>query len=65
MYDFGRVLPCSYGGCDFSKDENGILDRTGACPNATGIFESTLLVLEGNEVKGLSEGVFSNMGACK
>jgi hypothetical protein len=41
------------------------LDRTGACPNATGIFESTLLVLEGNEVKGLSEGVFSNMGACK
>jgi hypothetical protein len=37
----------------------------GACPNATGTRESTLLVIEDNELKGLREGVFSNMGACK
>ena len=29
-------LPCSFGGCEFSKDANGVLDRTGSCPAQTG-----------------------------
>ena len=56
----GGSLPCSFGGCEFSKDANGVLDRTGSCPTQTG-----RLWLNGRGIKGLREGVFSNMGACK
>ena len=52
-------LPCSFGGCEFSKDANGVLDRTGSCPTQTG-----WLYLDRRGIKGLREGVFSNMGAC-
>ncbi len=56
----GNILPCSFGGCEFSKDANGVLDRTGSCPTQTGS-----LYLPSRGIKGLREGVFSNMGACK
>jgi hypothetical protein len=55
----GGSLPCSFGGCEFSKDANGVLDRTGSCPTQTGT-----LYLDNRGIKGLREGVFSNMGAC-
>jgi hypothetical protein len=55
----GGSLPCSFGGCEFSKDANGVLDRTGSCPTQTG-----WLYLDRRGIKGLREGVFSNMGAC-
>jgi hypothetical protein len=55
----GGSLPCSFGGCEFSKDANGVLDRTGSCPTQTGS-----LYLPSRGIKGLREGVFSNMGAC-
>jgi hypothetical protein len=53
-------LPCSFGGCEFSKDVSGYLDRTGSCPTKTGD-----LWIIGKGIKGLREGVFSNMGACR
>jgi hypothetical protein len=53
-------LPCSFGGCEFSKDASGMLDRTGSCPTKTGS-----LWLNSNGIKGLREGVFRNMGACE
>jgi hypothetical protein len=53
-------LPCSFGGCEFSKDASGMLDRTGSCPTKTG---KLYLVYKG--IKGLREGVFGNMGACE
>jgi len=55
---FGR-LPCEYGGCQFSKDASGVLDRTGSCPTQGGG-----LYLNNQDIKGLREDVFSNMGAC-
>jgi hypothetical protein len=57
---YGGSLPCSFGGCEFSKDANGVLDRTGSCPTQTGV-----LYLDRRGIKGLREGVFSNMGACE
>jgi hypothetical protein len=57
---YGGSLPCSFGGCEFSKDANGVLDRTGSCPTQTG-----WLYLDRRGIKGLREGVFSNMGACE
>jgi hypothetical protein len=57
---YGGSLPCSFGGCEFSKDANGVLDRTGSCPTKTGNFW-----LDRRGIKGLREGVFSNMGACE
>jgi hypothetical protein len=53
------TLPCSFGGCKFSKDASGFLVRTGACPTQTGA-----LYLNNRGIKGLREDVFSNMGAC-
>ena len=53
-------LPCSFGGCEFSQDASGVLDRTGSCPTKTGD-----LLLGSKGIKGLREGVFSNMGACQ
>ena len=53
-------LPCSFGGCEFSKDLSGMLDRTGSCPTKTGTLR-----LDNKGIKGLREGVFSNMGACE
>jgi hypothetical protein len=41
-------------------DANGVLDRTGSCPTQTG-----WLYLDRRGIKGLREGVFSNMGACE
>jgi hypothetical protein len=52
-------LPCSFGGCEFSKDAIGILDRTGSCPSQGGS-----LWLSTKGIKGLREGVFSNLSAC-
>ena len=54
------TLPCTFGGCEFSKDASGFLVRTGACPTQTGI-----LYLNNEDIKGLREDVFSNMGACE
>ena len=53
-------LPCSFGGCEFSKDASGMLGRTGSCPTKTGE-----LWLGRKDIKGLREGVFGNMGACE
>jgi hypothetical protein len=50
------VIPCSFAGCEFSKDESGVLDRTGSCPSEAG-----RLNLASKGIKGLREGVFSNM----
>jgi hypothetical protein len=55
----GSILPCSYGGCIFSKDASGFLERTGSCPTMTGA-----LYLKEQGTTGLRDGVFSNMGAC-
>ena len=52
-------LPCSFGGCEFSKDASGMLGRTGSCPTKTGY-----LWLTNKYIKELREGVFGNMGAC-
>jgi hypothetical protein len=57
---FDYSLPCTYGGCEFSKDASGVLDRTGSCPTMTGE-----LWLGSKGIKGLRDGVFSNMGACE
>ena len=54
------TLPCTFGGCEFSKDASGFLVRTGACPTQTGA-----LYLNNRGIKGLREDVFSNMGACE
>jgi hypothetical protein len=54
----GGSLPCSFGGCEFSKDASGMLDRTGSCPSGGG-----WLYLNKMGIKGLREGVFDNMGA--
>ena len=56
-YDSG--LPCTYGGCTFSKDGSGILDKTGSCASETGD-----LYLDKKGIKGLRDGVFDNMGGC-
>jgi hypothetical protein len=53
-------LPCSFGGCEFSKDASGMLGRTGSCPTKTGE-----LWLNNKGIKELREGVFGNMGACE
>jgi hypothetical protein len=53
-------LPCSFGGCEFSQDASGVLDRTGSCPT-----QGNALWLYGMGLKGLREGVFSNMGSCE
>ena len=53
-------LPCSFGGCEFSKDASGMLGRTGSCPTKTGY-----LWLNNKGIKELREGVFGNMGACE
>ena len=53
-------LPCSFGDCTFSKDASGYLDRTGSCPTKTGT-----LWISHKGIKGLREGVFSNMTACE
>ena len=53
-------LPCSFGGCEFSKDVSCLLDRMGSCPSQGGI-----LWLSYKGIKGMREGVFSNMGACE
>jgi hypothetical protein len=53
-------LPCSFGGCEFSKTASGVLDRTGSCPTQGGILN-----LNNKSLTGLRDGVFSNMGACE
>ena len=54
------ILPCSFGGCEFFKDANGVLDRTGSCPGL-GAASQPVLWLDRRGIKGLREGVFSNM----
>jgi hypothetical protein len=56
----GSILPCSFGDCVFSKDASGFLERTGSCPTKTGT-----LWISHKGIKGLREGVFSNMTACE
>ena len=58
--DYYGTLPCSFGGCLFSKNASGFLVRTGACPTQTGG-----LFLNTRSITGLGEDVFSNMGACE
>ena len=40
----GGTLPCTFNGCEFSKDASGILDRTGSCPTQDG--DGGMLLLE-------------------
>ena len=51
-------LPCSWCGCDFSKDASGTLTSTGSCPTC-----SDTLYLDNKGIKALSADVFANMGA--
>ncbi len=53
------VLPCTYGGCTFSKDTSGVLDRTGSCPTQGG-----QLWLDNKGITAMRDGIFDNMGAC-
>ena len=53
------TMPCTYGGCTFSKDGSGILDKTGSCASETGDLR-----LDNKGIKGLRDGVFDNMGGC-
>ena len=50
------VLPCTFGGCTFHNDTDGLLTRTGACPSERGT-----LYLNSKRIKKLSPHVFDNM----
>ena len=51
-------LPCSFGGCRFSKDADGRLQRQGTCAQSHGT-----LYLERRGIKYLSSAVFDDVGA--
>ncbi len=55
----GASLPCTFGGCTFSLDADQFLERTGSCADKSG-----RLYLNNENIKGLREGVFDNMGSC-
>jgi len=41
------VLPCTFGGCTFHNDTDGLLTRTGACPSERGtLYLSSLRTLD-------------------
>ena len=50
-------LPCTFGGCTFSKTSNGTLQRSGQCPDQTGWLD-----LNDKGIAALSPGVFDDMG---
>ena len=50
------VLPCTFGGCTFHNDTDGLLTRTGACPSERGT-----LYLNNKRIKMLSPHVFYDM----
>ena len=52
-------LPCTFGGCTFSLGADQFLERTGSCADKSGA-----LYLMNDNIKGLREGVFDNMGSC-
>ena len=61
-YSLGWVawgLPCTWGGCTFSRGADQFLERTGSCADKSGT-----LFLGYKNIKGLREGVFDNMGSC-
>jgi hypothetical protein len=51
-------LPCTFGGCTFSKTSNGTLQRSGQCPDQMG----KELYLDNKGITALSPGVFDDMG---
>ncbi len=53
-------MPCIYGGCTFSKDANGVLDRAGSGPT-----QGVELWLDNRGLMALRGGVFDNMGSCE
>ena len=55
----GKVLPCTWGGCTFSRGADQFLDRAGSCADQSGTLQ-----LDDRNIKGLREGVFDNMGSC-
>ena len=52
-------LPCTWGGCAFSLGADQFLERTGSCADKSGTLD-----LRSDNIKGLREGVFDNMGSC-
>ena len=50
-------LPCTFGGCTFSKTSNGTLQRSGQCPDQTGWLD-----LNDKGIAALSPGVFDDIG---
>jgi hypothetical protein len=53
-------LPCTFGLCTFSINGSGVLDRTGDCPEQSGI-----LWLTNQGITAFArDGVFNNMRAC-
>ena len=50
-------LPCTFGGCTFSKTSNGTLQRSGQCPDHMGMLD-----LAAKGIAALSPGVFDDMG---
>ena len=53
----GSLLPCTFGGCTFSKDADGTLSKTGTCSGTTGSLH-----LSGKGIKALPAGIFDDVG---
>jgi hypothetical protein len=55
----GGNLPCTWGGCEFRKDADGVLARSGTCSARSTVG----LNLDHRGITGLSAGVFDDVGA--